>query len=390
MPPGSDGERSGVGLPFDMGRMRQAMAEQGIEFSAGFIADYSVVLEGGVDDGSDAFRHLTTVGVTLDTQRLFDHPGGTVYADFVTQNGRDGSEEVGDFQAFSNLDTDDFTTIYEAWYEQELLDGRVRIKLGKMDANNEFAFVENGGEFINSSPGFSPTILAFPSYPDSAIGANVFVYEDLDDRSAFYFGIGIFDGALQEGFATGQRGFSTVFGEPSDFFLIGEAGVEHENALGPGRIGVGVWHHSGTFDRFDAGTESGTTGGYVVVDQTLFRANPEDPEDERGIGLFAQYGWADDAVSEVDHHAGLGVQWTGPLAERPDDVLGLMVSPVFFTDEAGAGFTEESEWAFEAFVKLQVTPWLSVKPDIQLILNPGGDEDIDDAWVGTLRFEATF
>ena len=126
------------------------------------------------------------------------------------------------------------------------------------------------------------------------------------------------------------------------------------------------------------------------MDQTVYQTNPGDPDDERGIGVFAQYGWADDAVSEIGHHGSLGGQWVGPWPDRPDDVLGLMVSPVWFSDEPGAGFTEDAEWAFEAFVKFQVTPWLSIKPDLQYIIHPGGDATVDNALVGTLRLELAF
>ena len=208
----------GSGLPFGTDRWSERMAEQGVIVEASVTADYSVVLDGGADDGADAFRHLTAVGVTLDTDRLFEHPGGTLFADFVTKNGQNGSEEVGDFQAFSNIDEADFTTIYEVWYQQEFLDGQLRLKLGKIDVNNEFAFVENAGEFINSSAGFSPTIFVLPTYPDPALGASVSAYDD----SGVYASAGVYDGAAQEGFATGQRGISTLFGEPSDLFLIGE------------------------------------------------------------------------------------------------------------------------------------------------------------------------
>ena len=65
-------------------------------------------------------------------------------------------------QAFVNNDADDFTALYELWYEQYLFDDVVRVKIGKLDANSEFAYVEHGGEFIHSSPGVSPSILSFP------------------------------------------------------------------------------------------------------------------------------------------------------------------------------------------------------------------------------------
>lgn len=94
-------------------------------------------------------------------------------------------------------------------------------------------------------------------------------------------------------------------------------------------------------------------------------------------------------MSEVEHHVGLGAQWTGALPGRDDDVAGLMASYVHFSDEPGAGFIDDGELAVELFYKAQVTPWFSLKPDLQYIANPGGI-GLDDAWVGTLRAELAF
>jgi carbohydrate-selective porin OprB len=71
------------------------------------------------------------------------------------------------------------------------------------------------------------------------------------------------------------------------------------------------------------------------------------------------------------------------------DIAGLMVSAAFLTDAPGAGFTRDAETAIEVFYRYQATPWFSIKPDLQYIDNPGG-AGLDDAWVGTLRFEILF
>ena len=51
------------------------------------------------------------------------------------------------------------------WLERRLLRDRLRLKVGKADANADFAGVFAGGEFLHSSAGYSPTIQGFPSYP---------------------------------------------------------------------------------------------------------------------------------------------------------------------------------------------------------------------------------
>jgi porin len=197
------------------------------------------------------------------------------------------TDDVGDIQGFSNIDADGRTQITELWYEQVFANELVRVKFGKMDANSEFDFVDHGGEFLASSPGFSPTILGFPTYREAATALVVFVYP----ADWFYSGVGIFDGAAQEGVLTGSSGPKTFFGDPADMFYIGEVGVTWNfgpDAL-PGRFAGGGWGHTGSFARFDGGTDSGTAGFYFLLDQTLWHENPMAEDDEQGIGLFAQF-----------------------------------------------------------------------------------------------------
>lgn len=366
---------------------RTWLVDRGISIDLSLVVDYSRQLRGGIRY-SDAFRHLLSFGAAIETEPLFGWEGGTLFIGFQTLNGRNGSEFLtGDLQGIGNIDADGLTQLSELWYEQRALDEKLRIKLGKVDANSEFAYVENGLEFINSSPGCSPTILGFPTYPDPATSVNVFLYPN----ESLYLGVGIYDGATQHGGygRTGNRGPSTFLGEPSDLFLIGEAGIKWTVGTLPGRLGIGAWRHTGDFDRFDGGSESGTSGFYAVLDQRLWAENPGDEEDTQGIGLFAQYGYADKDVSEVEHHLSLGATWTGAIATRDEDVIGAMVSYVRVSDEAGAGFVDSSETAIELFYKVQLAPWLSVKPDLQYIINPGATGE-RDAVVGTIRIEAIF
>lgn len=86
----------------------------------------------------------------------------------LLQRGDNGSDVLGDFQAFSNIDEDDFDKVYEAWLSTSVFTEKLKVKLGQVDINSEFAYADNAGEFINSSMGFSPTIFVLPTYPDPA------------------------------------------------------------------------------------------------------------------------------------------------------------------------------------------------------------------------------
>jgi carbohydrate-selective porin OprB len=372
----------------DWGGLRPALDDMGIIFEASLTTDWSKNFRGGMNTEGSTLRSLFNANLTFDLDRLLSWEGGTVFINFQNHNGPDASgEDVGDAQAFSNIDNDGRTQIAELWFEQVFGDGALRIKIGKVDTNSEFAFVDNGGEFLNSSMGFSPTIFVLPTYPDPAMSVNVFVYP----TERIYLGAGLYDGSANEGVTTGTRGPKTLFQDPADLFVIGEAGITWGGDGGdlPGRLAAGGWWHPGTFDRFAGGTDEETGGFYIVFDQTLWRENPDAPDDEQGVGLFIQYGYADADVSEIEHHAGGGLAWTGPIEGRDDDALGIGITTVWFSDEPGAGFTDDVETAYELFYKAQLLPWVSVKPDLQYITNPGGT-GLDDALVGTVRAEIDF
>lgn len=73
-------------------------------------------------------------------------------------------------------------------------------------------------------------------------------------------------------------------------------------------------------------------------------------------------------------------------------MLGAKVPLVFLScDTRNAGlFNESHETALELFYKAQITPWLTLKPDLQYIVNSGGDSSLGDTLVGTLRVEVAF
>ena len=361
-----------------------AMADAGVTIEPWMIIDWSQNWHGGANTEGSAFRHLFGADITLDAEKVFGIPGGTLFAQYQNQHGENGSLDTGDFQIYSNIDADGRSQVAELWYEQLLWDDQLRIKIGKVDANGEFNYVEHGLEFIHSSPGFTPTTIVFPTYPDPAMSVNVFVYP----TDWAYVGFGLYDGALQKGFRTGSRGPSTFAHE--GLFYIGEGGLTWsvgEDAL-DGRLGLGGWYHNGTFERFDKDTQNGTGGFYLVFDQLVTRENPDDAEDEQGVGVFVSYGRADPDVADADHHFSAGLAWTGPIEGRDDDVLGFGVNYVHFSQETGSGFTDHHETAYELFYKIEIAPQISIKPDLQYIANPGG-QGLPDAFVATLRIEVS-
>lgn len=390
------------GVPFwqwerlsgNWGGLRSELEEAGIIFGAEYVAEYSGVLSGGVnEDGS--FRNIFTADATLDMERILGLEGGTFFIQYLSVNAEDGgSMDAGDLQGYSNIENAySMDVIYELWWEQVLFDERVRIKVGKVDVNTEFAYVDLAGEFANSSAGFSPTIFVFPSYPDPATSINIHGRVFENDRMGVTLSYGLYDGAAQAGYRTGTRGPSTFGSE--DFFHIFEASLDwgaddagDRRWFGEGRLSIGGWLHTADdFERFDGGTEDSASGFYVAYEQRLLA--PHGPDNERGVFVFGQYGWADEAISEVAQHIAGGVMTRGTFSGREADSAGVYATFVDLSDEPAAGF-EDDEFVIDAYYRLQLTPAVYLQPEAQYIVDPSGDPNVDDAFVAGLRVGITF
>ena len=369
----------------DWGGARNRLEEWGVEIDASYVLESNAAWSGGLSS-RESSRNQLTANVLVDMERAVGWSGLSLFAQYLSVNAeRGGTTDVGDLQVYSNIESDrSLDVISELWLEQQLLGDRFRLKIGKIEANSEFAVPEIAGEFSNSSAGFSPTIVGFPSYPDPATGVCLFI-RPLEDLTLAY---GWFDGALgADGVPTGRLGPSTFLSDDrsGDYFHIGELRVEWTDARErSGRLALGGWYHDGDFVRFDGATESETAGVHLVLEQHL-----------RTLGYggelhaFLQYGWADGNVIEFENHLGLGVVLAGIGHARPSDSLGVYVSFVDLSDEPDAGFRRD-EVVIDTYYRLQLTPFFFVQPELQVIFDPAGDPAIDDAFVAGLRLGIDF
>ncbi len=299
------------------------------------IAEGNTVASGGVRR-RDSGRVLTTLAAGVDLAGLLDSEGaGTVTVVAQSIRGESGgSADSGDNQIYSNLETDENRDdIMELSYERLFPASGARLRVGKLDANSEFAYVAAAGDFSHSSAGFSPSIFVFPSYPDPATSVNLFVdsWAPWSDATAT-LGYGLYDGSFGvDEIRTGRRGPSTFFSSDlsNDFLHLLQWEVVTDHGGGQeSRTTVGAWKHTGLFERFDGGQEDGTEGVFATWERSL----PRSGLDGHHVYIFAQYGWADDAVSPISEHAAAGFVVEAPFVHRPLDRAGLYASLADFTE----------------------------------------------------------
>jgi porin len=368
----------------DPGGLRSWLEDRGLSVELVYTSDFFANTRGGMrTNGAREYRGDVSLYLELDTKAAGLWENGTFFVHLQEQHGHGITDKyVGDFQVLSNIDADDFKQVSEFWYRHTFFDQRVWLKLGKQEANEDFGWNGYGGEFLQSSPGFSPTI-PLATFPDQDWG----VVLGIEPAEWFSINVGMYQGRPD-----GGRSIGATLDDLHGPMVLVEPAFHYEVAGYPGCLRVGNWWNGDRFDKFDKDDPTPSTigeshGWYVTFDQEVWSENPETDGDEQGIGLFAQYGWAPEDRSEATEYVGGGIQWTGPLPDRDNDVLGLGAFHVFFSDEAD--FEEDRETAFELFYKAQVCGWLILRPDIQYIANPGGTANKDAVAVG-MRCEVSF
>ena len=358
---------------------------------AGFTMDAALVLE-GFNNSFGGLRTSTLVGastfdlnISFDPENLLGWKGGKFYIDLEGHAGRNPSEVlVGDLQVFDKQNSAPFLQVYELWYQQKLFADKLRLKIGKVDANSEFSVIDNGLLFLNSSSQVSPTISGFPTFPDPMPSINLF----FTPNESHYVSLGAYHANRSVTFGDIVRRPENAQPTLNGDFFISETGLKWRNGgafVGNGNMKLGVWAHTGIFTRFNGEQQKGAYGWYAIIDQSLWQPAGE-PEDGRGLRAFLEYGNTQSSVNIIDWHIGGGVAWQGPFPERPKDTVGF--SPQYAHISPHAGLPKSYELAIETFYRLSVTGGIVIQPDLQYIINPGGQ--FTNTLVGTVRMEVDF
>jgi porin len=358
---------------------------------------------GGLTDSRRTnYRSNFDMVATLDTELMDWWDGGRLFVYGQNLSGDPlSASHVGDVQLFSNLDSTisdterpHFTTIAEYWYEQLYLDGAIRLKMGKQDANADFAYSDLGGDFVHSSFGVSPNI-PLPTFPSQALGGALF-YGVSDEVS---LGFGAYDGTLPSGPQGVRWGFDTL-GRNGAILMYQ---LEYKNQFGPNSqlphtTRFGVWNHtdSDVWTDFAAPSTDQTYGGnygaYWNSDQMLLKEE-YGTDDDQGLGVFVMFGFAPGDRNAIQEFYAAGIVYKGLLPNREEDILGVATANILFSgDFRNYTLIREGEVigsyenAVEVFYKARLTDFITLQPDLQFISNPGGMHR--DALVAGLRFEA--
>lgn len=399
------------------------------------------------------YEGVTQASVGFDFEKLGLWKGGSVLISALQIHGRGASTNlVGGppVNVVSNIEATRSTRLYDAYFEQRLFGDRVSFRIGQVRADDEFllsqygaggtaedpngyAFANANTLFINGTFGLpalqnSDLLSGGPAYPLATPGARLRVRPtpEITLLAAVFDGN---PGGTGIGLDPQARNRNGLLFPTRDGVL---AFVEAQYALFqakdapwlPGTYRVGAWFHNGGYAdaRFAANGRSladpagggvplrhhGNHGFYGMFDQLMLQTGESR---DQAIGVFARVMGAPDDRNLLGFYVNGGLTWKGPIPGREADSLGFGVAHAVYSDrtrgldrDVGAfdpsGFhpVRNNETVFELSYQYQAAGWLTVQPDAQWILNPGGgvpdplapSRRLRDAFLVGLRAAVTF
>lgn len=393
-------------LTGDWGGLRTDLAERGIKVGAAYTAEALGNPSGGIRRRAVG-NALLQVDVDADLEQAVGWKGGAFHVTGLHVQGRQLSANfIGNLIPVRDIEAAPSTRLFSLWLQQSVLDDRVSLRFGQLPMQEEFFNSVVATNLVNSAFGWPPSFAAnLPSggggYPLSNLGARLKV--QATDELAVQ--AGLFTGDVAPGSNAGndaqKRNRSgvdyTVDGAPMWMFEAQYGLNQGRGAPGlPQTVKLGGWYYGGrTADQhYDAAgaslggngagpaaTHRGNWAVYGIYEGMLFR---EEGTEDLGLSAFLRVTALPEDRNQMPFYFDAGLAYKGPLDGRDDDVLALgfafgRMSPALAARDADArrfGTATAPDHDYEAVVELsyryQVTPWLTVVPDVQYVIHPGG------------------
>lgn len=348
--------------------------------------------------------------------------GASVSTTWLWLSGRDASEDLaGNFLTISNIAGFNTLRMLELWFQQNLWDDKLSIRLGQITADSEFVISDYAALFLNGTfgwPAFTYTNLpeGGPGYPMGTLGARLAVHP----VDWFTFQSAVFQGNV---FAqdVNRHGFRYRLNAVTGYTFLNEAQIrwnqrDEETGLA-GQFKAGAWAQTGrSADVLAESTASGNFGFYGIVDQMLFREpSAELPrastkgspgkdfkapvaweKSDQGLGWFGRIAFTKADRNFVNFYFDTGLTYKGLIPTRDSDTTGIAFAYAQLSNGAREGLADEgltparAEMVIEFTYQAQITPWLSLQPDIQYIIQPGGSTSYGNAFIIGGRAAVTF
>lgn len=379
---------------------RQKLSDGGLDISGYYIANFLGNVSGGKHQDF-AYTHTFSTRLVFDLEKIAMWKGATVTWSFADNAGSNLQSAVGNIFPPSNLLGPNTFIFSEFFLTQTLFDGAWVFQVGQLCAGGHFAASPIYGNFVNTAYNGNPytPFNTFPitTFPSASWGASVRGNWNLDAVRIFYGQVGLYQVSNRVG-VDAYHGVDYSIRPGDGTMLLWELGwtpnLYAQPAQGkapdqpgyPGHYKVGGFFSNATYPTFSGSPNVPNAYGFYFLADQQVTMEPENPSE--GLILWGAITWTpQEDISQLPFFASGGLQYTGLLPGRPADVTFLGIAygqgsrdAIEAQEKTGLpGSSYEIVW--EAGHVFQINSWLSIQPDIQYIINPGGTGTIQNAWI---------
>lgn len=394
---------------------RTRLAGKGIRFDFGYTGEAAHNVSGGT-------RHTTryadqwVFGSTLDLDQLWGWKGGEFQLVVTNRNGRNLSDDanLGVYQQVQEVYGRGQTWLLTVFaLKQQFFDGKLEWRVGRLPVGTDFDSLPCDFQnltFCGSQPG---NIVGdyWINWPVSQWATTL--KWNTSEQTYVKLGAYQLNPRYVDNTWARSNGWKLNFpGGTTGALLPLELGwTPTLNGL-PGNYKLGGWYNNagGEHLYYDVNRqpmastgeaplqESARHGGYLAMQQQI-----SGEAGGKGVSLFFNATMADSGTSAVDRQFALGAMFNGPF-NRSKDRIGVAVGSTHGSHEliryarlynqlnadAPMPVADTYELASEVFYDWYPAPWLSVRPNLQYVVNPGGITQNRNAFVLGLKTSVAF
>jgi porin len=400
-------------LTGDWGGTRSSLEDDGITLHAHWTTESAGNVSGGRYQTARYTQQLDA-GADFDLGKLWGVPNAKIQFTVTDRRGRSLTNDAlgNQFSVQELYGAGQNFRLAELNWQQDFLVHRVYIQLGWSPLGDDFArlpaFCNFQNGIICGHANAMTTNSGAHNFPTAQWGGHVKWHATPN----FYATVGAYLNNPNAG--NGDQGFNLSLKHRGVFVPV-ELGWASGRGAGqlPGDFKLGVYYNTaGTPDVHtdingqpagltgaDFMQHNGRSGGYVIADRMVYR---EGPDSSRGLTFGAMAGVGDAATARFRYFWVLGGHYQGTFVGRDNDVISFMLASGRTNPRLtryqrdrdrvapGSVGVQSHESVAEIDYGAKITPWLTLRPNLQYVMHPGGTGDIPDAFVIGLYTQVTF
>ena len=369
-------------------------AQNSLDENAGvrlFFDYYAVLLTNPYGGAAQAtnYTHEMIYGARADMEKLIGWKGATLVVSGAYNAGGNLSNTIGNFFTVSESSVTDGALLYEIYIAQKISTrvGDFKVRMGRLSMSDTFASLPVFGYLVSGGIDCTPEAIFYNSpYTSSPIATwGMTLQYSPDENWSLAYGLYQVPQNVQ---SPKYNGTNLKISGSDAYMMMAQltwtpALTASDGTSLPGTYQIGGYFFDG-FPMQQYGTSGSRNNGYgfYLQGQQTVWAERSNPNQYIAVWAGAQFSPVE-SISVMPWMVYSGLQFQGFVPYRDQD--GIFVSWMFGTFGSDYSHSSGYDATYESVVELtylfQLTPNISMQPDVQYIMRPYGNRNIDDALV---------